>query len=146
MLFSSIEIFKSILKVETHINLAEGFFVIRIIKDFVQRIFNQLFSTRKTVKLGLYGPPNGGKSTLANRISKDWVGEKMSAVSHIPHETREVQIKEQIVIKNRGKELTFNLIDTPGIATKIDYEDFMKYKLSKKKAKTRAREATKGVR
>ena len=27
-------------------------------------------------------------------------------------------------MKKKGKELTFNLIDTPGIATKIDYEDF----------------------
>ena len=69
----------------------------------------------------------------------------MSAVSHIPHETREVHVKEQIVIKHKGKELTFNLIDTPGIATKIDYEDFMKYKLSKKRSKQRAKEATKGV-
>ncbi len=119
--------------------------MIRIIKDFVQRIFNQIFSKKKTFKLGLYGPTNGGKSTLANRITQDWIGKKMSAVSHIPHETREVHVKEQIVIKNKNKELTFNLIDTPGIATKIDYEDFMKYKLSKKKSKQRAKEATRGV-
>ncbi len=119
--------------------------MIRIIKDFVQRIFAQLFSNKKTIKLGLYGPTNSGKSTLANRITKDWLGENMSAVSHIPHETREIHVKEKIVIKNKSKELTFNLVDTPGIATKIDYEDFMKFKLSKKKSKQRAREATRGV-
>jgi len=37
------------------------------------------------------------------------------------------------------------MIDTPGIATKIDYEDFLKYKLKKKEAKKRAKEATQGV-
>ena len=119
--------------------------MIRILTNFIQRIFNQIFSRKKEFKLGLYGPPNSGKSTLANRITKDWLGEKMSAVSNIPHETRDVVIKEKIVIKHKGKELTFNLVDTPGIATKIDYEDFMKFKLKKDVAKKRAKEATKGV-
>ncbi|MEK6952862.1 MAG: Era-like GTP-binding protein [Nanoarchaeota archaeon] len=119
--------------------------MIRILTNFIQRIFNQIFSRKKEFKLGLYGPPNSGKSTLANRITKDWLGEKMSAVSNIPHETRDVIIKEKIVIKHKGKELTFNLVDTPGIATKIDYEDFMKFKLKKDVAKKRAKEATKGV-
>jgi len=119
--------------------------LIRILTNFIQRIFNQIFSRKKEFKLGLYGPPNSGKSTLANRITKDWLGEKMSAVSNIPHETRDVVIKEKIVIKHKGKELTFNLVDTPGIATKIDYEDFMKFKLKKDVAKKRAKEATKGV-
>jgi len=105
----------------------------------------QIFSKKKTIKLGLYGPANSGKSTLANKISKDWLGEKMSSVSHIPHETREVIVKEKIVIKNKSRELTFNLVDTPGIATRIDYEDFMKYKMTKEKSKQRAKEATRGV-
>jgi len=37
------------------------------------------------------------------------------------------------------------LVDTPGIATKIDYEDFLKKGLKKLEAKKRAKEATKGV-
>ncbi len=41
--------------------------------------------------------------------------------------------------------MTFKIIDTPGIATKIDYEDFLKFKLKKKEAKIRAKEATQGV-
>ena len=69
----------------------------------------------------------------------------MGAVSNVAHETREVQIKEQVNIKSKGKELTFNLVDTPGIATKIDYEDFIKSGLKEKQAKQRAKEATKGV-
>lgn len=119
--------------------------VIRFIRSFIKRILNDLFSTKGNVKIGLYGPPNSGKTTLANRICKDWLGQKMGSVSKIPHETREVQIKEQIVIKHKDKELTFNLVDTPGIATKIDYEEFMKYKISSKAAKQRAKEATRGV-
>jgi len=107
--------------------------------------FNKLFKKRKQLKLGLYGPPNSGKTTLANRICKDWLGEEMGKVSKIPHETREINIKEKITVKSNGKELHFNLVDTPGIATKIDYEDFMKFKLTAKQAKERAKEATKGV-
>ena len=55
------------------------------------------------------------------------------------HETREIQIKEQITIKANGKELSFNLVDTPGIATKIDYEEFLKYGMKEKDAKNRAK-------
>ncbi|MBI4980932.1 50S ribosome-binding GTPase [Candidatus Woesearchaeota archaeon] len=85
-------------------------------------------------------------STLANRICEDWLGESMSAVSHIPHETREIIMKEQVTIKNkRGKQLTFSLVDTPGIATKVDFEDFMRKGLNKDESKKRAKEATKGV-
>ena len=104
-----------------------------------------IFKKKKHLKLGLYGPPNGGKTTLANKICKDWLGEDMGSVSNIAHETREIQIKEQIHIKSNGNELSFNLVDTPGIATKIDYEDFMKNGMKEKDAKERAKEATKGV-
>ena len=119
--------------------------MINAIQKFVQKILKDLFRKKKHVKLGLYGPPNGGKTTLANRICQDWLGEDMGIVSSIPHETREIKIKEQISIKSGKKELSFNLVDTPGIATKIDYDDFVKHGLSVKKAKQRAKEATKGV-
>ena len=115
-------------------------------KGLWKKLKNNPFSKRSHVKLGLYGPPNGGKSTLANRICQDWLGEEMSSVSHIAHETREIKIKEQVTIKNKkGKELTFSLVDTPGISTRIDYEDFLKKGIKKKEAKARAKEATKGV-
>lgn len=119
--------------------------MINILKKFINKVFRNLFRRKKHVKLGLYGPPNGGKTTLANRICQDWLGEDMGKVSNIAHETREIQIKEQINIKRKGKELSFNLVDTPGIATKIDYEDFIKSGLKEKQAKQRAKEATKGV-
>jgi len=116
-----------------------------ILKRLLSMFFRNLFKKKKHVKLGLYGPPNGGKTTLANKICKDWLGEEMGAVSNISHETREIQIKEEITIKSNSRELTFNLVDTPGIATKIDYEEFIKEGLKEKEAKTRAKEATKGV-
>ena len=121
-----------------------------MVTAFFKNLFKKLkfnpFTQRNNFKLGLYGPPNGGKSTLANRICQDWLGEEMSTVSHIAHETREINVKEQVTIKNKkGKELTFSLVDTPGIATKIDYEDFIRRGMKKLDAKKRAKEATKGV-
>ncbi|MDO8628582.1 MAG: Era-like GTP-binding protein [Nanoarchaeota archaeon] len=105
----------------------------------------QLFEEKKQIKLGFYGPPNGGKTTLSNRICKDWLGEEIGTASKIPHETRQVTLKDSVVIKHRGKELGFTLVDTPGIATKIDYEEFLKFKMPEAAAKKRAKEATKGV-
>ena len=119
--------------------------MINLIKRFINKVFKNLFKKKKHIKLGLYGPPNGGKTTLANKICHDWLGEDMGKVSNVPHETREIQIKEQINIKSGRKELSFNLVDTPGIATKIDYEDFIKVGLKEGAAKKRAKEATKGV-
>src|SRR3989344_212334 len=104
--------------------------VLKILKEFSQRIFAGFFRKREDIKIGFYGPPNAGKTSLANRICKDWTGEEIGKVSNIPHETRKVQFKE---------------VDTPGIATKIDYEDFLKYGLKKNAAKKRAKEATQGI-
>jgi small GTP-binding protein len=117
------------------------------LKNILNKILPGLFAKKNHIKIGLYGPPNAGKTRLANRICSDWLGEDviMGTVSEIPHETREIQTKENIHIRKRNKEITFNLIDTPGIATKIDYEDFLKHKLNKRVAKERAKEATKGV-
>lgn len=122
--------------------------MVSIFKKFAQKLFKNFFKKRKDMKLGLYGPPNGGKTTLANRICEDWLDEKdaMGTVSHIAHETREVKVKDSVIIESKsGKKLTFNLVDTPGIATRIDYEDFLKDGMSEKDAKVRAKEATKGV-
>ncbi len=118
--------------------------MIKKIKNLFKNFFGS--SLKQDFKLGLYGPPNSGKTTLANRICLDWLGEEMGSVSPVAHETREVNLKEKVTIKSKdGQELLFNLVDTPGIATKIDYEDFMKAGMSAAKAKKRAKEATKGV-
>lgn len=119
--------------------------MLSVMKKFVNKVFKNLFKKKSVLKIGLYGPPNGGKTTLANRICMDWLGEEMGIASPIEHETREVQIKEQINIKSGNREISFSLVDTPGIATKIDYENFVKKGLSEEEAKQRAKEATKGV-
>lgn len=118
---------------------------VKIFRNFFKNIFSNLFKHKEDIKLGFYGPPNAGKTSLANRICKDFTGEEMGKVSKIPHETRSVQFKEKVKINYKGKEMIFKMVDTPGIATKIDYEDFMKYKVKKKDAKIRAKEATQGV-
>ncbi|MEA3255002.1 MAG: Era-like GTP-binding protein [Candidatus Altiarchaeota archaeon] len=107
--------------------------------------FKRVFGRRRVIRLGLYGPPNAGKTTLANKISIDWTGEPVGSVSEIPHETRDVQKKERVVVQTGGKKLIMNLLDMPGIATKIDYEEFIKFGLSDDDAKERAKEATRGV-
>ena len=119
--------------------------MLRVLTNFIRRIFLQLFNEKKDIKLGFYGPPNGGKTTLANKICKDWLGEEIGTVSKIPHETRQINVKESVKIKHKNREINFNIVDTPGIATKIDYEDFLKYKMPETQAKKRAKEATKGV-
>ena len=119
--------------------------VIRILRNFMKRIFSGMFKGNQELSLGFYGPPNAGKTSLANKICKDWTGEELGSVSKVPHETRNIQFKEKVEIDYKGKKLSFKLIDTPGIATRIDYEDFMKFKMNKKDAQKRAKEATKGI-
>lgn len=104
-----------------------------------------LLGLRRDITLGIYGSVNVGKTTLANRISMDWTGEKVGKTSRIPHETREVQKKERVEIPLGRKKLVINLLDMPGIATKVDYKQFMKYGIKRKSAKKRAKEATVGV-
>lgn len=107
-------------------------------------IYN-IFGLRKEVRLGIYGEVNTGKTTLANRISLDWTGTPVGKVSKIPHETRYVQKKEKVEIDLDSKKLLVNLLDMPGLATKVNYKTFLKYGIKKKAAKRRAKEATDGI-
>jgi hypothetical protein len=101
---------------------------------------------KKHAKIGIYGPPNVGKTTLANRILRDWTGDIMGSVSEIPHETRRAKWKTNIKINNGSSSLMIDLVDTPGIATKIDYKEFMSlFGMTKDESRQRAKEATEGV-
>jgi small GTP-binding protein len=109
--------------------------------SIIQRIFG-----KKHAKIGIYGPPNVGKTTLANRILRDWTGDIMGSVSEIPHETRTAKCKKNVKVDNGSSSLFMDIIDTPGISTKVDFKEFMNtYGLSKEEAKNRAKEATEGV-
>ncbi len=111
----------------------------------LKRLFSGFFGSNKDLNLGIYGPVNGGKTTLANTICMDIVGEKMGKASAIPHETREIVKKEKMKLEHNGKSISMNLVDTPGIATRVDYKEFTKKGLKKATAKNRSKEATKGI-
>jgi len=109
--------------------------------NVIQKIFG-----KKHAKIGIYGPPNVGKTTLANRILRDWTGDVMGSVSDVPHETRRAKWKTNIKIDNGSSSLMMDLVDTPGISTKIDFKEFMNtYGLTKEESRVRAKEATEGV-
>ncbi len=107
--------------------------------------FKAIFK-KKHLRIGIYGPPNAGKTTLANRITRDWLGEEMGTVSEIPHETRHAVEKKQVKIESEGSSVIFDIVDTPGIATKIDFHNFVEeHGLDEEDSKRRAKEATEGV-
>jgi len=96
-------------------------------KSRVSRFLMAFFRKRRS-RIGIYGPPNAGKTTLANRIARDWTGEMVGPVSEIPHETRRALRKQDITITgNNGSTITIDIVDTPGVTTKIDYKDFLEY-------------------
>jgi GTPase len=108
--------------------------------------FLSAFFKKKRSRIGIYGPPNAGKTTLANRIARDWAGDSVGPVSEIPHETRRALRKQDISITGaNGHTITIDIVDTPGVTTKIDYKEFLEYGMDKDEAITRAREATEGV-
>lgn len=108
--------------------------------------FLRVFFRKKSAKIGIYGPPNAGKTTLANRILRDWTGDALGPVSEIPHETRRARRREGITITGmNGHSLNIDIVDTPGVTTKIDYHEFLEFGLEKDEAVKRAREATEGV-
>jgi GTPase len=105
----------------------------------------KMFKKKKQIQLGFYGPVNAGKTTLANKISLDWLGKEVGTVSEIPHETRHIQKIENVVVKTDNGALKMNIVDMPGIATQVDFKSFEEFGLSEEDARDRAKEATKGV-
>lgn len=112
----------------------------RILPTWLKKIFK-----KKATRIGIYGPPSAGKTTLANRIIRDWSGDVMGSVSEIPHETRRARRREGVIINANDATVTLDIVDTPGLATKVDFHDFMAFGLGEEEAKRRAKEATEGV-
>lgn len=142
----------------------------------LERLLRVLFFRKVPAKIGIYGPPNAGKTTLANRIIHTFVDEQedIGTSTDVPHETRRavrrkgvlIDLKSQSLLnphpdaatnpsasstsdsKSRGagkSKLKLDIVDTPGLATKIDFHDFLAFGLEEKEAKKRAKEATEGV-
>ncbi len=108
------------------------------------RIFAK--SRKHSLTIGILGAPNAGKTTLANRISVECGnGKFLGRVSPIPHETRECFAMEHCVITDQHGSLDLTIVDTPGIATSVDYREFQLHGLSREESITRAKEATRGV-
>ena len=144
-------------------------------KGILSRLLRALFFRKVTAKIGIYGPPNAGKTTLANRIIHTFVDENedIGVSTEVPHETRRAVRKEGVLIDLKSKsvqnpylnvspdsnvtstteqkpregksKLKLDIVDTPGLATKIDFHDFMAFGLEEREAKKRAKEATEGV-
>ncbi len=144
-------------------------------KGILSRLLRALFFRKVTAKIGIYGPPNAGKTTLANRIIHTFVDENedIGVSTEVPHETRRAVRREGVLIDLKSKseqnpylnanpdsnvtstteqkpragksKLKLDIVDTPGLATKIDFHDFMAFGLEEKEAKKRAKEATEGV-
>ncbi|AKB81175.1 GTPase Era [Methanosarcina barkeri 3] len=69
----------------------------------------------------------------------------MGSVSHIAHETRHAKRRNAISIETSGHTINLDIVDTPGLATKIDFHDFMEQGMSDSESKKRSKEATEGV-
>ncbi len=109
--------------------------MIKIIKNFIRHMLYQIFKKKGNIKLGLYGPPNAGKTTLANRISSECGnGTPLGVVSPVPHETRDVVALEHCHISDQSGSLDLTVVDTPGIATSVDYREFQAYGLSRQES------------
>ena len=115
------------------------------LKDSISRAVDGLFTADEPKRIGIYGPPNAGKTTLANRIARDWTGDAVGPESHIPHETRRARRKENVEIERDGRTVTIDIVDTPGVTTKVDYTEFLEHDMDKDDAVRRSREATEGV-
>jgi len=116
--------------------------------DFLRRFsLRRLFSRkREGFKLGIYGSPNAGKTTLANAMARDYTGEVLGTVSEVPHETRRVLTKQEIVMESPQGRLVVDVMDTPGLANRVDPLDFeLMYNMDPEAAARRAEEATQGI-
>lgn len=114
---------------------------------FFKKLLAKFFKRfrKEKVKIGIFGPPNSGKTTLANRILNDLGLEDLGEASPIPHETREVQSREDLTLKLGRRTIDFDIIDTPGLTEKVEPKSFTEHGVEEKESKKRTVEAIHGV-
>ena len=100
------------------------------LRSSISRATSSLFAGTEPKRIGIYGPPNAGKTTLANRIARDWTGDAVGPESNVPHETRRARRKENVEIRRNGKSVTIDVVDTPGVTTKVDYKEFLEHDIA----------------
>jgi hypothetical protein len=110
-----------------------------LVSDFLGGLFSS------TSRIGIYGPPNAGKTTLANRISADWGDGSGGGTSATPHETRGARTTTDVVIEREAGSVTLDVVDTPGVTTSVDRDAFLERGMDEAAADRRAREATAGI-
>ncbi len=117
---------------------------VRAIRNaLLPRVFG---SARDGGTLGIYGVPNAGKTSLANRIAEQWLSEDVGIVSATPHETRAIQRKTGLVLESRNARLQLSIADTPGLASTVSVGELAEYcNMDRNEARKRAREATEGI-
>lgn len=116
-----------------------------MLDSFRSRFLSLFRKNSEPKKIGIFGPPNAGKSTLTNQICLDWDGERVSSESSVAHETRKVNEKENVTIEAGDSEVTIDVVDTPGVTTEVDDSDFIWVGMDEDSARRRAKEATEGI-
>lgn len=70
----------------------------------------------------------------------------MGKASEVPHETRHVYERRDVHFKTKQGEIVLDIVDTPGVATKVDFHEFVEgYGMDEEEGRRRAKEATEGV-
>lgn len=107
---------------------------------------SEFFGGSEIEKVGVYGPPNAGKTTFTKQLIEDWTEQQTDdlSASEVPHETRKAE-KRQVDMTTEHGTVSFEIVDTPGVSTSVNYEEFVKHDIDKEKAVQRSQEATEGV-
>jgi len=86
-------------------------------------------------------------TTLTNNIVEDWSemdDVDLRSTSEVPHETRSAN-QESVDIEHNDTTVSFSIVDTPGLDTEVDYEEFVEHGIDEDEAIERSREATEGI-